>query len=78
MAELARAFGMTVAAYDPFVKPDAMAKHGVRPAAENLDFGERHAHFAPIGTIAPERRARVRGGGGRSGLDDDFHSGSLA
>ena len=34
VAELARAFGMTVAAYDPFVKPDAMAKHGVRPAAD--------------------------------------------
>lgn len=34
VAELARAFGMTIAAYDPFVKPDAMAKHGVRPAAD--------------------------------------------
>ena len=34
VAELARAFGMTVAAYDPFVKPDAMAKHGVRPTAD--------------------------------------------
>ena len=33
VAELARAFGMTVTAYDPFVKPDVMAKHGVRPAA---------------------------------------------
>ena len=31
VAELARAFGMTVAAYDPFVKPDVMAKHGVQP-----------------------------------------------
>ncbi len=36
VAELARAFGMTVAAYDPFVKPEVMAKHGVRPAAELL------------------------------------------
>lgn len=34
VAELARAFGMTVVAYDPFVKPDIMAKHGVRPAAD--------------------------------------------
>ena len=34
VAELARAFGMTVTAYDPFVKPDVMAKHGVRPAAD--------------------------------------------
>lgn len=34
VAELARAFGMTVVAYDPFVKPEVMAKHGVRPAAD--------------------------------------------
>ena len=34
VAELARAFGMTVSAYDPFVAADVMAKHGVRPAAD--------------------------------------------
>jgi len=34
VAELARAFGMTIVAYDPFVKPEVMAKHGVRPAAD--------------------------------------------
>ncbi|WP_395661528.1 hydroxyacid dehydrogenase [Aestuariivirga sp.] len=36
VAELARAFGMTVMAYDPFVKPDLLAKHGVRPAEDLL------------------------------------------
>ena len=34
VAELAKAFGMTVTAYDPFVAPDVMAKHGARPAAD--------------------------------------------
>jgi D-3-phosphoglycerate dehydrogenase len=34
VAELAKAFGMAVMAYDPFVKPDLLAKHGVRPAAD--------------------------------------------
>ena len=32
VAQLAHAFGMAVTAYDPFVKPEVMAKHGVRPA----------------------------------------------
>jgi D-3-phosphoglycerate dehydrogenase len=36
VAELAKAFGMAVMAYDPFVKPDLLAKHGVRPAADLL------------------------------------------
>ena len=36
VAELAQAFGMTVAAYDPFVKPEAMARLGVKPAADLL------------------------------------------
>jgi D-3-phosphoglycerate dehydrogenase / 2-oxoglutarate reductase len=35
VGELARAFGMAVMAHDPFVSPDVLAKHGVRPA-ENL------------------------------------------
>jgi D-3-phosphoglycerate dehydrogenase len=36
VAELARAFGMTVVAYDPFIKPDVLARHGVKPAGELL------------------------------------------
>lgn len=36
VAELARAFGMAVMAHDPFVKPDLLAKHGVRPAEDLL------------------------------------------
>lgn len=36
VAELARAFGMQVMAHDPFVKPDLLAKHGVRPAEDLL------------------------------------------
>jgi len=36
VAELARAFGMAVAAYDPFVAPDALARHGVKPATDLL------------------------------------------
>jgi len=36
VAELARAFGMTVAAYDPFVKPEALAKNGVKPVPDLL------------------------------------------
>ncbi|MFN4142889.1 hydroxyacid dehydrogenase [Aestuariivirga sp.] len=34
VAELAQAFGMAVSAHDPFVKPEVMAKHGVKPVAE--------------------------------------------
>ena len=34
VAQLAQAFGMTVMAYDPFVKPELLAKHGVRPASD--------------------------------------------
>lgn len=36
VAELARAFGMTVLAHDPFIKPDVLAKHGVKPAGDLL------------------------------------------
>ena len=36
VAELARAFGMAVLAHDPFVKPDLLAKQGVRPAEDLL------------------------------------------
>lgn len=34
VAELAKAFGMAVTAFDPFVPADVMARHGVRPAAD--------------------------------------------
>ena len=34
VAELAKAFGMAVAAYDPFVKPEVLARHGVKPAPD--------------------------------------------
>lgn len=34
VAELAQAFGMAVSAYDPFVKPEVLAKHGVKPAPD--------------------------------------------
>lgn len=36
VAELAKAFGMAVIAYDPFVAPDVLARHGVKPAADLL------------------------------------------
>jgi D-3-phosphoglycerate dehydrogenase len=36
VAELAHAFGMAVMAYDPFIKPDLLARHGVKPAADLL------------------------------------------
>ena len=36
VAELARAFGMSVVAHDPFIKPEVLAKHGVRPAGDLL------------------------------------------
>ncbi len=34
VAELAQAFGMAVMAHDPFVKPDVLARHRVRPAPD--------------------------------------------
>jgi D-3-phosphoglycerate dehydrogenase len=36
VGELARAFGMAVMAYDPFVSQDVLSKHGVRPAEDLL------------------------------------------
>ena len=36
IAQRCRAFGMAVLAHDPFVKPDLLAKHGVRPAEDLL------------------------------------------
>lgn len=34
VAELAQAFGMAVTAHDPYVKPDVLARHRVRPAPD--------------------------------------------
>lgn len=57
VAELARAFGMAVMAYDPFVTPDAMARHGIRPAADlkkalaMADYVSLHMPGSPEGAL---------------------------
>jgi len=65
VAELARAFGMTVTAYDPFVKPDVMAKHGVRPAADLIkalgeaDYVSLHMPGSTAGAVIFEEEIRA-------------------
>lgn len=65
VAELASAFGMTVAAYDPFVKPDTMAKHGVRPAADlvkalgEADYVSLHMPGSTAGAVIFEEEIRA-------------------
>ena len=65
VAELARAFGMTVAAYDPFVKPDAMAKHGVRPTADlvkalaDADYVSLHMPGSTAGAVIFEEEIKA-------------------
>jgi len=65
VAELAGAFGMTVAAYDPFVKPDTMAKHGVRPAADlvkalgEADYVSLHMPGSTAGAVIFEEEIRA-------------------
>lgn len=60
VAQLAQAFGMTVAAYDPFVSADAMAKHGVRPVAKldtalaSADYLSLHMPPSPSGPLIGE------------------------
>lgn len=60
VAQLAHAFGMTVAAYDPFVAPDVMAKHGVRPvtkldaALASADYLSLHMPPSPSGALIGE------------------------
>lgn len=57
VAQLANAFGMQVMAYDPFVKPEAMAKHGVRPADDlvralgQADYVSLHMPGATAGAV---------------------------
>jgi D-3-phosphoglycerate dehydrogenase len=65
VAELARAFGMTVTAYDPFVKPDVMAKHGVRPAADlvralgEADYVSLHMPGSTAGAVIFEEEIKA-------------------
>ena len=65
VAELARAFGMTVTAYDPFVKPEVMAKHGVRPAADlvkalgGADYVSLHMPGSTAGAVIWEEEIRA-------------------
>ncbi len=65
VAELANAFGMTVTAYDPFVKPEAMAKHGVRPAADlakalaQADYVSLHMPGSTAGAVIWEEEIRA-------------------
>jgi D-3-phosphoglycerate dehydrogenase / 2-oxoglutarate reductase len=57
VAQLAQAFGMTVAAHDPFVQPAAMAKLGVRPVAmldaalASADYISLHMPPSPAGPL---------------------------
>lgn len=83
VAELARAFGMAVAAYDPFVKPEVMAKHGVRPEADlvkalaSADYVSLHMPGSTAGAVIWEEeiRAMKRGAilinAARGGLVDE-------
>ncbi len=65
VAELAKAFGMTVMAYDPFVKPEIMARHGVRPAADLVealgvaDYVSLHMPGSTAGAVIWEEEIRA-------------------
>jgi D-3-phosphoglycerate dehydrogenase len=65
VAELARAFGMTVSAYDPFVAADVMAKHGVRPAADlvkalgSADYVSLHMPGSTAGAVIFEEEIKA-------------------
>ena len=60
VAQLANAFGMQVVAYDPFVKPDVMARQGVRPADDlvkalgQADYVSLHMPGATAGAVIYE------------------------
>lgn len=83
VADLARAFGMTIIAYDPFVKPEIMARHGVRPAADLVealgvaDYVSLHMPGSTAGAVIWEEeiRAMKRGAilinAARGGLVDE-------
>ncbi len=84
VAELARAFGMTVSAYDPFVAPDLMAKHGVRPAADlvkalgDADYVSLHMPGSTAGAVIFEEEIEAMKPGAilinaaRGGLVDEM------
>lgn len=65
VAQLANAFGMTVAAYDPFVKPEVMAKHGARPEADlvkalaSADYVSLHMPGSTAGAVIFEEEIRA-------------------
>lgn len=83
VAELATAFGMAVTAYDPFVKPDVMARHGVRPAADlvkalgEADYVSLHMPGSTAGAVIFEEEINAMKPGAilinaaRGGLVDD-------
>jgi D-3-phosphoglycerate dehydrogenase len=84
VAELANAFGMTVMAYDPFVKPEAMARHGVRPADDLVkalgaaDYVSLHMPGSTAGAVIWEEEIRAMKPGAilinaaRGGLVDEI------
>ncbi|WP_421693835.1 hydroxyacid dehydrogenase [Aestuariivirga sp.] len=84
VAELAKAFGMAVTAYDPFVKPDLLAKHGVRPAADlvkalaEADYVSLHMPGSVAGAVIWEEELRAMKPGAilinaaRGGLVDEL------
>ena len=65
VAELARAFGMAIMAHDPFVKPEILAKHGVRPADDLLkalsqaDYVSLHIPGQAAGGVISEPELRA-------------------
>lgn len=65
VAELATVFGMTVMAYDPFVKPETMARHGVRPTADlvtalgSADYVSLHMPGSTAGAVIWEEEIRA-------------------
>ena len=65
VAELGQAFGMSVMAYDPFVKPEAMARHGVRPATDlvkalgEADYVSLHMPGSTAGAVIWEEEIRA-------------------
>lgn len=65
VAELARAFGMQVMAHDPFIKPDVLAKHGVRPAEDLIkalpqaDYVSLHMPGQATGAVIFEEELRA-------------------
>ena len=84
VAELAQAFGMAVTAYDPFVTPDTMARHGVKPAADlhkalsTADYVSLHMPGSPQGALigaaelAVMKRSAILINAARGGLVDEL------